>query len=141
VISVSGINALNYTPGSDLTTGSFRTWVRAVSTSGDIGPWSNPADFTIAQQTGLTAKPGLPESPLQQHLVLLPRRAPQKDREIPEATPSQEDLLTVEVADSRDVPMAETIPMECPVSEDLMDLWMQEFYATPELLWADCAES
>ena len=28
-----------------------------------------------------------------------------------------------------------------PVSEDLMDLWMQEFAAAPELLWAEHKES
>jgi len=141
VISVSGINALNYNPGADLTIGSFRIWVRAVSTSGDIGPWSNPVDFTIAQLTGLSAETTLPENPLTQDLSLLPGRVPQKHREIPETQPFHEDLLWIKAADSMDVPVAETIPRERPVSEDLMDLWMQEFSAAPELLWAEHEES
>lgn len=141
VISVSGINALNYTPGADLTTGIFRIWVRAVSTSGETGPWSNPVDFTIAQLTGLSAETTLPESPLKQELALLPGRVPQKQREIPETKPFQEVLFPVTASESRDVAVVETIPVERPVSEDLMDLWMQEFAAAPELLWAEHKES
>ncbi len=141
VISVSGINALNYTSGADLTIGSFRIWVRAVSTSGDIGPWSNPVDFTIAQVTGLSAETTLPESPLTQDLSLLPCRVPQKHREIPETKPFHEDLFLVTASESRDVAVAETIPVERPVSLDLMDLWMQEFATAPELLWAELDES
>ena len=141
VISVSGINALNYTPVSDLTTGSFRTWVRAVSVSGDIGPWSNPVDFTIAQLTGLTTEPGLPENLLQQLLVLLPGKAPHREPELREATPSQKDLPAIAATESRGVPMSETVPMECPASDDAMDLWMQEFAGSPELLWTNNAKS
>ena len=45
---VNGLTAANYTPTASLPKGTYRVWVRAVSTTGVLSPWSLPIDFTIS---------------------------------------------------------------------------------------------
>lgn len=52
VIREDGLTATSFTPSSDLAPGSYRAWVRAVSTSGLAGPFSVPVDFVVAATSG-----------------------------------------------------------------------------------------
>jgi hypothetical protein len=47
VFEVSGLTSTTWTPTAPLNAGSYRTWVRVVSGSGVLSPWSNPLDFSI----------------------------------------------------------------------------------------------
>ena len=38
-----------FTPTTDLAPGTFRAWVQAVSSSGELSAWSVPIDFVISQ--------------------------------------------------------------------------------------------
>ena len=48
IINVTGIVGTSYTPMAALPLGTYRAWVRAISTTSEIGPWSYRVDFTIA---------------------------------------------------------------------------------------------
>ena len=45
----TNLTTTSYTPPTSLATGTYRAWVRAVSSSGSFGPWSPEANFVIAQ--------------------------------------------------------------------------------------------
>jgi hypothetical protein len=47
IINVTGLTLTNYTPGTALPAGSYRAWVRAVSSTAVIGPWSTLVTFSI----------------------------------------------------------------------------------------------
>jgi len=136
VLNVPGITALNYTPEFDLTNGNFRVWVRAVTATGDVGPWSNPVDFSITQLTSLSTDPGLPEDPLQQLLTLLPRSDAQPaTRRVHEQRATTEQPPTMLPATTNSIPViaigTTPTPVE-PISGGLLDLWMQQFSGMPE---------
>lgn len=136
VLNVPGITALNYTPEFDLTNGNFRVWVRAVTATGDVGPWSNPVDFSITQLTSLSTDPGLPEDPLQQLLTLLPRSDAQPaTRRVHEQRATTEQPPTMLPATTNSIPViaigTTPTPVE-PISGELLDLWMQQFSGMPE---------
>ncbi len=48
VINQTNLTSLNYTAPAPLPKGNYRVWVRAVSTSGEVGVWSVEVQFTIA---------------------------------------------------------------------------------------------
>lgn len=48
VINQAGLTATNFTPGAALAAGTYRVWVRAVSTGSVVSDWSNFVDFTVA---------------------------------------------------------------------------------------------
>ncbi len=54
VISQVGLAGTSFTPASNLAPGTYRAWVRAVSTTGELSPWSLEVNFTItdAQPAG-----------------------------------------------------------------------------------------
>ena len=47
VIRQQNLTQATYTPTTSLSAGSYRAWVRAISTSGELGPWSLPLDFNV----------------------------------------------------------------------------------------------
>ncbi len=49
IINVSGLTATTYTPTTALPLGTYRAWVRAVSTTGEISGWSEALTFSIAE--------------------------------------------------------------------------------------------
>jgi hypothetical protein len=145
VLNVPGITALNYTPGFDLTNGNFRVWVRAVSASGEVGPWSNPVDFTITQLTSLSTDTGLPEAPLQPQLTLLPRSEKHSTtHRVPDKNLTGEQPPTILPATTNSIPViaigTTPTPVE-PISGELLDLWMQQFSSMPEWFNHSTAES
>ena len=48
VIRQTGLTASSYTSPATFSAGSYRAWVRAVSTSGELSLWSRYIDFTVA---------------------------------------------------------------------------------------------
>ena len=46
-IREQNLTLATFTPTTDLALGSYRAWVRAISTSGLVGAWSRPVDFTV----------------------------------------------------------------------------------------------
>ncbi len=47
IINVTGLTLTTYTPGTALPAGTYRVWVRAVSNTAVIGPWSTLVTFSI----------------------------------------------------------------------------------------------
>ncbi|MBC7964969.1 MAG: right-handed parallel beta-helix repeat-containing protein, partial [Fuerstia sp.] len=47
VISQTGLTLTSFTPASNLTPGNYRAWVRAVSTTAELSPWSIEINFTV----------------------------------------------------------------------------------------------
>ena len=47
IIRQQNLTGTNYTPITSLPTGSYRAWIRAVSSTGEVSPWSLQAAFTI----------------------------------------------------------------------------------------------
>jgi hypothetical protein len=59
VIHVTNLTSTSYTPGTDLPTGTYTSWVRAVNAAGDTGAWSAAAVFTIiAPSAPILTAPG-----------------------------------------------------------------------------------
>ena len=48
VIRLTALTATSYTSPATLQAGTYRAWVRAVSTSGEVSLWSGSFDFTVA---------------------------------------------------------------------------------------------
>ncbi|MFN9719403.1 MAG: GEVED domain-containing protein [Planctomycetota bacterium] len=48
-IRVDHLTTNSYTPSAALAAGNYRIWVQAVSTTGQLSPWSLPIDITIAE--------------------------------------------------------------------------------------------
>ena len=61
VIHQTNLTTTTYTSPTALPPGTYRVWVRAVSTMGEITTWSSPVDFVIA----LSVKPAATASPAQ----------------------------------------------------------------------------
>jgi large repetitive protein len=57
VINVNTIPGTSFTSATELTAGDYRYWVRAISSTGAVGEWSEPERFTIVSLEG---DPGLP---------------------------------------------------------------------------------
>lgn len=51
IIREPNLTGTSYTPTIPLPTGNYRAWIRAVSSTGEISPWSNSVDFLIAIAT------------------------------------------------------------------------------------------
>lgn len=66
LIHETNLRTLTYTPTSALPKGTYRAWVRAISSSGEVGPWSNQGNFEIAAVE-------LIDADLSSRSVLLPR--------------------------------------------------------------------
>jgi len=47
LINVTGLTEARFTPSTAMSTGTYRIWVRAVSTTGEISIWSAAVDFSI----------------------------------------------------------------------------------------------
>jgi hypothetical protein len=47
IISQTGLAGTSFTPATPLPKGTYRAWVRAVSTTGELSIWSTPTDFAI----------------------------------------------------------------------------------------------
>ncbi|MEJ7593453.1 MAG: right-handed parallel beta-helix repeat-containing protein [Planctomycetaceae bacterium] len=47
IISQTGITTASYTPATNLPAGTFRAWVRAVNSTGELSPWSIEVNFTV----------------------------------------------------------------------------------------------
>jgi hypothetical protein len=58
VASVQNINAQGWTPTTDLTTGQYRWWVRAIGPGNLAGVWSSAADFHVGGQTRIITPVG-----------------------------------------------------------------------------------
>ncbi len=50
VVKQMNLTSLTYTPATTLPKGNYRAWVRAISTTGEVGVWSLEVKFTIAAQ-------------------------------------------------------------------------------------------
>ena len=142
VINQTSLSTLNYTPSASLAKASYRVWVRAVSTSGELGPWSDQTNFTIAAVT-LLSDPLNPELLLTRLLVseasrdsVVVRRKPQKT-EIAESEQERQVAVTmperpIDMIFSRrpigDVPFNKNLAAldESPSHRNL-DLFMAEF--------------
>lgn len=48
IINISGLTGTSYTPTTALPVGSFRVWIRAVSSSGQLTDWSQSLAFSLA---------------------------------------------------------------------------------------------
>jgi len=48
IIRQQNLTGTSYTPGASLPTGIYRAWIRAVSSTGELGPWSLELAFTVA---------------------------------------------------------------------------------------------
>ena len=48
VIRENHLTTTSYIPASPFASGDYRTWVRAISDSGDYAPWSLFADFSVS---------------------------------------------------------------------------------------------
>lgn len=59
VTQVNNLITNTWTPAAAMAAGTYRVWVQAVSTKGQLSPWSLPADFSIAKNS-----PGSVSSPL-----------------------------------------------------------------------------
>ena len=59
IIRQQNLTGTNYTPTTSLPTGSYRAWIRAISSTGKVSPWSIEVTFTITA----IAPPGDSESP------------------------------------------------------------------------------
>ena len=70
VINVSGLTSTTYTRSSPLVAGTYRFWVRAVSTSGEVSIWSSVRVFSIASAES-PSESDFPELLNQQSLSLL----------------------------------------------------------------------
>lgn len=47
-ISLSGLSTTSHTPAQTLALGIYRVWIRAISATGEVSPWSNPLSFSVA---------------------------------------------------------------------------------------------
>ncbi|MBL8816279.1 MAG: hypothetical protein JNL58_09630 [Planctomyces sp.] len=47
-LQISGLTQTSFTPATALPVGAYRAWVRAISSTGEISPWSLSQDFTVA---------------------------------------------------------------------------------------------
>ncbi len=47
IIRQQNLTGTNYTPITSLLTGSYRAWIRAISSTGEVSPWSLVVAFTI----------------------------------------------------------------------------------------------
>ena len=56
-INVSGLTTNRYTATTPLPAGTYRFWVRAASTSGEVGIWSSLTVFTVASSESNTNSP------------------------------------------------------------------------------------
>ncbi len=65
VIDLKNINGTTYTPGTPLSAGPYRVWVRAVSAANVYSSWSTAVDFTVTQITPDQPSPAFVVSPLQ----------------------------------------------------------------------------
>lgn len=67
VINQTSLTTASYTPPSDLAAGTYRIWVRAVSTTGTVSAWSLPVDIVVSQtdSTDQTAESVLAWLPMQ----------------------------------------------------------------------------
>ena len=59
VILQSGLATTSFTPVSDLPAGTYRAWVRAVSSTGELSPWSIEVNFTVTEADPAGDAPGL----------------------------------------------------------------------------------
>lgn len=65
VISQTALTTTTYTHSSTLPAGTYRVWVRAVSTMGEITAWSTPVDLVVASMDGaIESFPALPSTML-----------------------------------------------------------------------------
>ena len=47
-VIITNLTTTTYTPATAMAAGSYRVWVRAVSTMGEFSAWSTPVTFTVA---------------------------------------------------------------------------------------------
>ncbi len=66
IVHETGLTETSFTPATALTAGTYRVWVRAISQSDEISPWSRSIDFIIAHSAApVNIDDGdLPEEPL-----------------------------------------------------------------------------
>ena len=57
IINRTGLTTTSFTPSTSLPAGTYRAWVRAVSATAEMSPWSLQANFTIAT---VVDEPGFP---------------------------------------------------------------------------------
>ena len=62
VVFAGNLTGTNFTPTSNLATGRYRIWVRAVSAQGHLSNWSTPVDTRVAstENKDLFVSPELP---------------------------------------------------------------------------------
>ncbi len=59
IINQVGLASTSFTPVSDLSAGTYRAWVRAVSSTGELSPWSIEVNFTVTEADPAGDAPGL----------------------------------------------------------------------------------
>ncbi|MFO0979641.1 MAG: choice-of-anchor Q domain-containing protein [Planctomycetaceae bacterium] len=113
VINQSGLTGTSFTPATDLARGTYRAWVRAVSATSELSPWSIEVNFTLTSNTSSGAVEVLLTS------VLVPNLMPETGEEAVR--------LRVKSRESADRPTAEMVPMDREVDKlaDVEDrVWM-----------------
>ena len=51
IINQTGLVGTSFTPVTPLPVGTYRAWVRAISNTAEVGPWSLQVNFSIAAET------------------------------------------------------------------------------------------
>ena len=74
---MSLVETTQYTPTTPLPVGTYRVWVRAIGTFGELGLWSLPVDFQITQASELSDDSLLAVLPTAEILAALPGRTPE----------------------------------------------------------------
>lgn len=86
IIRQPNLTGTSYTPTSLLPSGTYRAWIRAISTTGELSPWSLEVQFTIAATTLLDKPDSLAGIP-QLSLAVLTSMRQNDVRELPSANP------------------------------------------------------
>jgi len=94
VIHQTALDTTTYTHNAPLATGTYRVWVRAVSTMGEITAWSSPVDLVVASAAGsMEAMDALQSTMLTSAMTTATRTANESPIEPPGAV--VEDTLTL----------------------------------------------
>ncbi len=71
LIRLSNLTSTSFTPASSIPAGTYRVWVKAVSTMGESTAWSGGVTFTVVASGVQTPASDAPAAPLETRLALL----------------------------------------------------------------------
>ncbi|MBC7966651.1 MAG: hypothetical protein H7Z17_12105, partial [Fuerstia sp.] len=147
IISQTGLTTTSFTPTAALPVGTYRAWVRAVSTTGELSPWSTEVNFTI---TAIAPTIDSPDADLMLTGLLTSELAQRNDLDA-DAHESQiivrvpPDRLTGEAVAEAAAPAVISSPSVLPVTNDQqpavldLDRLMMEF-ARHEFAFPDVSD-